>query len=169
MPEITTVDLIIRMGKLLREARGLPVEKNVGKIYEETAMELGFPPMLLVTGQPLSAHAQITPGYIPGSEPTSPPEINVPKKACPNCGKKESMNLGPLCTSCLDAEGGKYLSMWFCGDMDRFRRPILGTGCGFKERSEKAWVQWLDELGIDFKSGLKKDMGVKTYTDEGLK
>ena len=81
----------------------------------------------------------------------------IPKKDCPECGQKECMNLFPLCATCTDAEGGKYKTKWEC-----FK-------CNYKIKSEKFLTQWLNEMGVDFQSGMKADMGIKTATDDGLK
>jgi hypothetical protein len=142
--------LVLKAGAIFRELKGLPEEKNITALFNETAPLLGI------------VIAQMNSGMV--NHLPSPAEMRdeggkfvVPRKDCPKCGEKENMVLFPLCTTCVEAEGGKYKSKWEC------------SKCGHKDISEKAFVQWLDEMGIDFKPGMKADMGIKTATDEGLK
>ena len=78
-------------------------------------------------------------------------------KDCLHCGKKESMVLMALCRRCKDAEHGKYHTMWQCQE------------CKVKDRSEKFFAQWMTELGVEMPTGTKEQLGIKTFTDTGLK
>lgn len=143
-------DLAIKAARLLRKEKGLPEEKNITTLYEEIAPLLGLPPSKISSQQinHLPApHEMIN---------TDTGKFIVPRKDCPSCGNKESMNLHPICQSCEDAEGGKYNSMWKC------------EKCQFKDKSTKYFLQWMNEMGIDI-GGMKNKLGIKTVTDEGLK
>jgi hypothetical protein len=157
-------EMAIKCGRLL-----FPDEKNITKVYEETCKLLKVPVMRTVVqakkldGTPYNIKAVETHINVPDHLP-APHEMEdttghplVPRRDCPECKEKDALALSPLCLSCKDAEGGKYRSVWFC------------TKCQYKERSEKAFVKWLDELGVDFTNQSKKAMGVQTMTDEGLK
>lgn len=137
--------VVVNAGRIIRELKGLPEEKDITALYKEAAPFLGI--------------------YLPGSSKAvdhrapSPRmkeekrKLNIPKKDCPSCKEKDCMELFDLCRGCQKVR--KYKTKWQC------------LKCNFKEKSEKAYVQWLDELGIDFKPGLKVDLGIKTSMDEG--
>jgi hypothetical protein len=143
--------LVIKAAQEIRKAKGLPEEKNISTLFDETA------PLLGVAVKQISSIDMPRMPFSYELTDNKTGDFVIPRKDCPKCGEKKSMVLAPICASCKDAEGGKYKSLWEC------------LKCGEKEVSEKAFVQWLDELGIDFKSGMKADMGIKTATDEGLK
>ena len=153
---------IIRAGAEIRRSKGLPPENNITVLYNETAPLFGIEPKPL-----LSTDAD----HLPSPDEMTDEEGKsiIPNKDCPECGRKESMILGSVCAKCKDSEGGKYRSMWCCGKLGRDRKIVPGTGCGFKEKSEKVMVQQMDEMGIDYQNKSKKELGIKTYTDEGLK
>lgn len=143
-------NILIKCGKALREAKGLPEERNISILYEEAIKSLGIPHIETNTEQT---------NHLP-----SPAEMKneegkfiIPRKDCPICGEKETMLLGPLCQSCKDAEGGKYKTMWQC------------QKCQYKDRSEKHFMKWMSELNVELPSGSKQSLGIKTYTDNGLK
>ena len=167
-PEIHKVkEIIIKCGRALREAKGLPEEKNMSILYDEASMALGIPMIETTTGD-----ADHLPA--PHEMKNEGGKFIVPRKDCPQCGKKDSMMLGPLCLTCEDAKGedgapGKYKSMYQCGEKDKDGKIVPETGCGYKERFEKHFVQICNELGVDFKGGTKESMGIRTYTDNGLK
>ena len=142
--------LVLRAGAIIRELKGLPEEKNITTLYNETAPLLG-----IISTQMSSKDVDHLPS--PAEMRDKDGKFILPKKDCLKCEGKNTMDLFPLCATCTDAEGGKYKSKWEC------------SKCGYKDVSEKAFVQWLDELGIDFRPGMKADMGIKTATDEGLR
>lgn len=146
--------LVIRAGKEIRKAKGLPEELNVTTLFNETAPMLGVPVIQFSSER----HGNHLPA--PHEMKKEDGGFIVPRKDCPICNQKQSVILAPLCTGCEDAEGGKYKSVWKC----------LNPLCkGFKEKSEKAFVQWLNELGIEIPNGPKANFGIRTMTNEGLK
>jgi len=142
--------IVIRAAQEIRKAKGLLEEKNVTVLFNEAAPLLG----VIITSISSKTAFKLPAPHEMIDEKTG--KFIIPKKDCPKCGEKECMNLFPLCISCKDAEGGKYKSKWEC------------SKCSHQEISEKAFVQWLDELEIDFQPGMKADMGIKTATDKGL-
>jgi len=147
--------ILIRCGRALRECKGLPPENNITILYEEASIALGIPLLETTTadaGRIPPVHEMKT---IDGTK------FLVPRKDCPSCGGKETMILGPLCGSCVDAkdEDGKrkYHTMWQC------------TECKVKDRSEKFFAQWMTELGVEMPTGTKEQLGIRTFTDTGLK
>jgi len=141
--------LVIRAAEEIRKAKGLPEEKNITVLFNEAA------PLLGVIAATLSSR-NVSKLPAPHEMVNEAGKLLIPRRDCPKCGGKECMSLYALCTGCTDAEGGKYLTKWEC------------SLCGHKERFGKAFVQWLDEMGIDFQPGMKADMGIKTATDKGL-
>lgn len=141
--------IILKAGAVIRELKGLPVEKNITVLKRETAALLGVE-INLTSGK--AAHLPS-----PAETTDRKGKILIPKKDCFGCGKKESMVLFSLCSTCADAEGGKYKSKWEC------------LKCGKKEIYEMPLVKWLDVLGVEFKGGFKKELGIKTATDDGVK
>lgn len=137
----------------IRKAKGLPEERNVTILYNEVAPVLGLSVLRLTSTQN-------------GDHLPAPHEVLskdgknfvIPRKDCPNCQGEKTMVLRPLCQGCRDAEEGKYKTMWAC------------LKCEAKEKSPKAFVQWMDELGVEIPNGATKEsLGIKTVTDEGLK
>ena len=146
--QITQV--VLKAGILIRQLKGLPEEKDITKLYNETAPLLGIVPQMM---------SAKTANHLP-----SPAEMKddkgkfiIPRKDCPNCGKEEGLLLTPLCKSCKDAEDGRYHTAWICSQ------------CQHKEKSEKFFTQWLNELGVEIPEGAKQNIGIKTLTNEGLK
>src|SRR4030067_453022 len=136
--------LIIRCGQLLH-----PEEKDITKLYLETTALLGMAPISTVAttdgqGQ-FDAGNSVSANRLPAPGEMKKPDGSwvVPRRNCSECGGINTTIIYPLCRSCKDAEGGTYKSMWEC------------TECHFKERSEKAFVQWMDELGINTPTGRK--------------
>jgi len=161
-PEIHKVkEIIIKCGRALREAKGLPEEKNISILYDEASMALGIPMIETTTGD-----ADHLPA--PHEMKNEGGKFIVPRKDCPQCGRKDGLSLKSICPSCTDSEGGKYHTMYSCEEMGSFTgKPI---GCGFKtEKSEMFMAQRMSELNPDWQSGMKADMGIKTVTDDGLK
>ncbi len=154
--------IVLKAGGVIRQLKGLPEETNITILYNETAPLLGIVPTLMSSSDA---------DHLPSPNEMRTPEgaFTIPRRDCINCGKKETMILGPICGSCADSEGGKYQSMWFCGQMDRQRNLIPDTGCGFKEKFEEFFTQKLIELGVEVPNGMKETLGIKTFTNEGLK
>jgi len=125
-----------------------PHEKNINKLYEMAAKEMGVEVKIQNTTK---ANHLPTPQE---SAKENPHHSLV--QICPECGKK-AYTLRGLCRSCKDAEGGIYRTMFECFE------------CKHKERSKEPMVVWLDRLGIDFKTQSKASLGIKTVTDDGLK
>jgi len=86
------------------------------------------------------------------------PEESGPFGECPKCQKK-TLAIKPLCLSCEKAEGGKYKTHWICTDKE----------CGYDEVSELFMVQAYNHFGIPIPEGMKKQLGIKTETDDGEK
>jgi predicted nucleic-acid-binding Zn-ribbon protein len=84
-----------------------------------------------------------------------------PKKDCPKCGHKKSMQLRPLCGGCKEAQVGKFKTAWRC------------LKCGHEEVSEKGITQWWKELtgGKEFYANLPDGHGFipKIYLDDERK
>jgi hypothetical protein len=129
---------------------GLPEERNITTLYNEMA------PLLGVLVIPLDSR-MVNHLPSPAEMKNEKGEFVVPRKDCPKCVGKETMLLTPLCKSCEDAEGGKYKTAWIC------------QTCQNKEKSEKFFTQWLNELGVEIPEGMKQAMGIKTLTDTGFK
>ncbi len=152
--------VILKAGVLIRQLKGLPEEKDITKLYNETAPLFGIIPQLM---------SAKTANHLP-----SPAEMKdakgkffIPRKDCPQCGRKDGLSLKSICPSCTDSEGGKYHTMYSCEETGPDKKII---GCGFKtEKSDKFMVQRMSELNPDWQGGMKQELGIKTTTDTGLK
>ena len=146
--EATIRPLVIKAAELLREAKGMPEEKNITILYEEIAPLLGLSIKRMSTKD-----IDHPPTFMDDAKqnPNSPWVI-----ICPKCNEK-SYVIHPICRGCKDSENGKYKTMFLC-----FR-------CNHKDRSEKPFIKWLNELGIEIPEGMKQRLGIRTVTDEGLK
>lgn len=154
-PDIHQVKLIIiKCGEALRKAKGLPEEKNITNLYEEASILLGIPTISVTTRD---ANRIPTP-YKMVKENGTP---IIPLKKCPKCGQ-DAMQMFGLCRTCEDAKGEN-------GEVGKYKVKFECTKCHFKERSEKPMVIWLQEMGVDFSNQSKKELGIKTITDTGLK
>jgi len=142
--------LVLKAGAIIRQLKGFPEEKNITILYNETAPLLG-----IVVATMSSKDVDHLPS--PAEMKDEAGRFVVPRKDCPKCGGNETMFLTALCKSCEDAEGGKFKTAWVC------------SVCPNKEKSEKFFTQWLNELGVEIPEGMKQAMGIKTLTDEGLK
>jgi len=141
--------LVLRAGAIIRQLKGLPEEKNVTILYNETAPMLGV--AIIPMNSRVTNHLP-TPGEIRREDG----KFVVPRKECPKCGA--TMVLGPICRSCKDAEEGKYRSGYKC------------ITCQFvDEKTDEFFSQRLSRMGIEVPDGMKETMGIKTLTDEGLK
>ncbi len=156
--------LVIRAGTEFRRLQGKPDEKNISILFNEAAPILGVLPVQL-------SSANVN--HLPAPHEMRKPGTNipiVPVRDCPHCNKTGSFRLDSICPSCSDSEGGKFHTMWFCGEMDRTTRELIpGTGCGAKDKSDRFYMQWLNELVPDWQSAMKQDAGIRTVTDEGIK
>lgn len=142
--------LVIKAGEQRRKELGMPEELNITKIYNEMAPLLGISPILMSSKDV---------NHLPAPSEMKDAKGNfvVPNKPCPKCGK--IMFLESICQSCEDAEGGKYKSGYSCNK--RF------GGCGFMDEKNGEWLsQRLNRMGIDFGSGTKESLGIRTHTDQ---
>jgi hypothetical protein len=141
--------IILKAGAVIRKLKGLPEEKNITILYNET---------VTILGMAISKVDSSTISHLP-----SPGEMRdefgkfiVPRKGCYKCGG--TMVLGPICQSCEDAEGGKYKSGYKC------------ESCQFvDDKSEMFFTQRLTAMGVDVPEGIKQVLGIKTLVDDGLK
>jgi hypothetical protein len=164
-PEQIT-QIAIRAMRIIRELKGLPEEKNVTTLFKEAVSLLAIHPAWV--GKRTSGVANHLPS--PSEMKTSQGTYVIPRRNCPKCGKENSFRLDPLCQSCEDAEGGKYKSMWFCGEMERGTKTLIsGTGCGHKEPSKDSITKYKVEHGMEVEVGFKKEIGMDTRTEQGLK
>lgn len=104
----------------------------------------------LAYGIPFQKQVSSKGNKLPGIEETGPFFI------CPNCKEKGLVIYG-LCKTCADAEQGKFQAKLVC------------KLCGHEEKSRKHIVTLFHEFGFDFKNGTKKELGIKTITDDGVK
>lgn len=140
--------IIIKCGMLLN-----PDEKNISVLYEETSKKLGLPPLITHTG--MADHLPAPHEIAQRKED----DFVLPRKKCPQCKTENSFVLAGLCNSCKDSEDGKYKTAWIC----------ISKECRYKEKSEKYFTQWLKELGIEIPTGPKRQFGIKTITDDGIR
>jgi len=154
-PKIHEVkQILIKCGIALREAKGLPIEDNITILYEEASIALGIPFIKTTTldaNHIPSPHEMMNPDGTP----------KVPLKKCPKCGK-DAMEIFGLCPTCEDAKGEN-------GEPAKYKTKFVCKECTYSERSEKHMVIWLQEMGVEFGNQSKKELGVKTITDEGIK
>ena len=151
---------LIEAGRRLRLEKGLPEERNISILYQEG---------LTAEGKVAVSTTSRTVNHLPAPYEMKTSEGNfiVPRKDCPQCGRKDGLSLKSICPSCTDSENGKYHTMYSCEEIGPDRKPL---GCGFKtEKSEKFMTQRMSELNPDWEGGMKKDIGIDTITDDGLK
>jgi predicted RNA-binding Zn-ribbon protein involved in translation (DUF1610 family) len=130
--------IVIKCGEHL-----FPEEKNVTTLYHKTSALLGIDKI-----ETNSLMADKIPNVIESMK------AQGKLFPCPKCG--EQLDIFSLCRSCKEAEDGKYHTKFSCGS------------CGYFEKSEKFVIDYLNELGIEYKSISKKDLGILTITDKGL-
>jgi hypothetical protein len=141
--------LVLKSGAIIRQLKGLPEEKNITTLYNETAPLLGISPTVVS-----SSDADHLPS--PGEIRDDLGKFVVPRKDCPKCGG--TTVLGPICQSCEDAEGGKYKSGYKC------------EACQLvDDKTEEFFTQRLTRMGVEVPEGMKQALGIRTLTDEGLK
>lgn len=151
-PEQKT-QIILKAGAIIRELKGLPEEKNITILYDETAPLLGI--IVVPMGSGMVNHLP-SPAEMKDDKGNS----IVPRKDCPKCGGKMTMPLSSICPSCKDSEGGKYKSGYQCEN----------EGCNFiDEKNGDFLLQRLIKMGVEIPEGMKQAMGIKTITDNGLK
>lgn len=189
-PKVHQIQLIVqRCGELL-----YPEERNLTKLIKDTYRRLRLPEIWFssreIPGDVIKASAPGSPtmpeGAHSGHLPTPEESIqsgmipdNAPRTICPECkaeidgvdpksgepGKVGTYFVFSLCVNCKDAEATtdeKGIKR------PKYRSKFLCSQCGHTERSERPVVSFLQEWGYQF-GGMKKDMGIKTSTDEGLK
>lgn len=146
--------VILKAGAIIRQLKGLPEENNITILYNETAPLLGVLPQ-----QTSSSEANHLPApHEMKSEDGIP---IVPLQQCPQCGMP-SMEIFGLCPSCEDAKGEN-------GEPAKYKTKFVCKECLYSEKSEKHMVIWLQEMGVEFGNQTKKELGVKTITDDGIK
>jgi hypothetical protein len=148
-------NVLLKVGKVIRELKGLPEEKDITKLVQEAAIMLGIP-----IQQTLWTSSEAN--ELPRMQDMKDKNDNfiVPRKECPVCHEKESLALLSICPTCKESENGKYHSAWKC----------LNKNCMTTvEKYEKFISQMYVELGYSTPTGLKKDLGIQTITDEGIK
>ena len=167
--------LVISAGEKLREERGLPKVDDLEALFKDTAIELGLFPEKMEVSQsfPEPSKKQIV-DHLPAPHEITDEkgEYFLPREDCPNCGRVKNVVIYYLCQSCAEAkdeQGNRYMSIQLCGERNRQNQLIPGSGCGYKKVNKKSIVQWLDETGKDWRSMSKRQMGIKTYTDQGIK
>ena len=175
--------IVIKAAGEIRKAKGLPEEKNITVLFNETAPLLG-----VFVQQISSVAADRLPGpYEMGQVPTETPQntqmskiskkLIDHKQICPKCGKK-SMEIFDICRNCADFRAG-FRSEWRCVGIRDETGKIADVGCGEIVKTNKFMGQWFKEFGDadpEFRELLdsvgmlsKQDMGIKTVTDEGIK
>ena len=140
--------IIINAERECQRLEGKPRDRNITNLYSEGCIRFGVAPVIGLSTE--RAHLP-TPEESAKDNPDSPWVF-----ACPICHEK-SYVLQKICKECKDSEGGKYKTKFVC------------YKCKHMEKSEKYLVQWAKELNIELKSGMIREMGIKTITDKGLK
>jgi hypothetical protein len=140
--------VVIKAAEEIRKARGLPEEKNITILFNETA------PLLGVAIKQISSR-DIDHLPIPGEMRDEKGRLLVPRKDCPKCSGV--MVLGPICPSCVDSENGKYHSGYKC-EMCQF----------VDDKNEMFFAERLTSMGVEVPQGIKQAIGIKTLTDKGL-
>lgn len=171
--------ITIAAGEKLREARWQDAEPDKDKLFAETIKEFGLDNMAqdgsaMPTVLPISKMGMNRPmgaDHLPSPQEMKDDQGNyvMPRDKCPKCGKEGAIIIHPICPTCEKSEKGKYFTELFCGERDKEGVLIQGTGCGYSEVSTKRYSQWLTEKNPNWRGGMKKDLGVKTVTDDGLK
>ncbi len=134
-----TKNLVLKCGRVL-----FPEIRELRALYLKTCEAIHVTPITTTTAT--------TGNHLPS------PEESGPFGECPKCHKK-TLVIKPLCLSCEKAEGGKYKTHWICTDKE----------CGYDEISEFFMVQAYNHFGIPIPEGMKKQLGIKTETDDGEK
>jgi len=146
--------MVLKAGRIIRQLKGLPEEKNITVLYEETAPLLGIAPERRSSSDSSNLP---TPNEMVFADGTP----MIPLQKCPKCGK-DSMEIFGLCPTCEDAKGEN-------GEPAKYKTKFVCKECSYSERSEKHMVIWLQEMGVDFGNQSKKELGIKTITDDGIK
>jgi len=144
------IEVILKAGKFIREIKGLEEEKNISTLLKETSQQLGI--------RVMEMNSKKDGGRLPGPHEMKRKDGKplVPLQTCENCGL-DGVEIFSICKGCVESEKGFYKTKLVCRE------------CGEKTMSRKFYAQWLSELGIDFRGGMKIDYGIKTITDEGIK
>lgn len=151
--------IVLRAGTIIRQLKGLPEEKNITTLYNETAPLLGIP--IVQMNSQMVDHLPS-----PSEMKNEKGEFSIPNKPCPKCGKITFLN--SICQSCEAAEGGRFKSGYTCEKRD--------GGCGFVDEKTDEWImQRLTRMKKEgtFKGelpqGMKQDIGIGILTDDGVK
>ncbi len=125
--------IIIRCGEKLRRARGQEEERDLTKLYQETATELGLAQIQTATIPRKGDPVESTRG--PDGSQTNPLVSNKPvtSRKCPKC-KGTTFEVFGVRPSAEESEGGKYLSIFEC------------TACHYSEKSSKPMIEWMRML-----------------------
>ena len=152
--------IVIEFGKALRKAQRLPEENNITILYKEALGAIGVIDIPITSRQTDHLPA-------PHEMKNDQGNFTIPRRDCPQCGRKDGLSLKSICPSCTDSEGGKYHTMYSCEEMGPDKTMI---GCGFKtEKSERFMAQRMSEENPDWEGGMKQELGIKTITDSGVK
>ena len=151
---------LIEVGRQLRIEKGLPEERNVSILHQEGAASEGKEVVKFTSRKVNHLPA-------PHEMQNDAGKFIIPRKDCPQCGRKDGLSLKSICPSCTDSESGKYHTMYSCEEMGPDGKPL---GCGLKtEKSEKFMVQRISEENPNWEGGMKQEMGIMTVTDSGVK
>lgn len=141
-------DLIMRAEKECRRLENKEEERNITTLYLDGCKRFNLAPR-----QPKSTDVS----HLPTPEESGKANPDSPwVLLCPKC-KEKSYVMYPICRSCKDSEGGKYRTMFKC-----FK-------CNHVDKSEKFFSQWISDMGLEMPTGSKKELGIKTVTNTGLK
>ena len=152
-PEKIT-QIILKAARLRRRELGFAVEDNVTTLYEEMAPLLGI--------SIRRKNSRIDGDHLPSPSEMKDEkgEFVIPNKLCPKCGKITFLSW--ICQSCEAAENGLYKTGYTCDEKY--------GGCGFiDEKTGEFYSERLKRIGKEVPTGTKKDLGIKTVTNEGLK
>jgi len=148
--------LLLNLATLLRKKDNQPEMKHATKLLEwlreHYGNELGLPAV------PRIGSRSIDHLPAPWEIKDEKGEPYIKRAKCPKCGEEKVYVLATICTSCEDYKKG-FRTEWRC----------LNPQCGFRELSKRSYTSYLDEYAPDWKSGTKKDLGIPTSTDKGLK
>jgi len=146
--------IVLKAGAIIRQLKGLPRENNITLLYNETAPLLG----IIITSMNSRMADRLPAPHEMKKEDGAP---LIPLRRCPQCGK-DAMQMFGLCPTCEDAKGEN-------GEIGKYKVKFECKECQFQEKSDKPMVLWLREMGVDFGMMSKKNLGIKTITDDGEK
>jgi hypothetical protein len=148
-------NILIQVGRALRKFKGEPAENNLTVLVREAAIFIGRNPAEFILSTRQADHLPS-----PAEMKTPDGEFLIPSINCPKCGKRAFLE--SICQSCEDAENGKYKSGYNC-------RKETG-GCGLISDKTGEWItQRLNRMGVDWKTGTKEEIGIKTITEQEVR